>query len=157
MTGIIEESANFREFLCKTNIFLPGNLVRKCVIAVALACLAVAVVCATAHAQAPNPFKIAAEHAQKAVDAKDLAQIHLHLHHVLNCLEGSRGRDYKNVADNPCTGKGALQTLPKHSADLVRAEKAIAIARVAVTLHDTKPAHYAAQAVRAILTESKQK
>ncbi len=157
MNCIVDESAKPREFFCKTDILLPGNLVRKCLIAIALSCLAVAVVCATAHAQAPNPFNTAAEHAQKAVDAKDLAQIHLHLHHVLNCLEGSRGRDYKNVADNPCSGKGALQTLPKHSADLVRAEKAIAIARVAVTLHDTAPAHYAAKAVHAILTEGKQK
>ena len=112
---------------------------------------------ATAYAQAPNPFSTAAEHAGKAADAKDLTAIHLHLQHVLNCLEGSTGRDYKKVADNPCTGKGALQTLPMGSANLVRSQKAIALARVGVTLHDVPPSHYVAQAVHAILTEEQQR
>lgn len=72
---------------------------------------------------------------------------------MLNCLEGSTGPDYKEVAGNPCTGKGALQTLPEHSANRVRAQKAVALARVGVTLHDLPPAHYVAQAIHAILTE----
>ena len=82
--------------------------------------------------------------------------IHQHLQYVLNCLEGPIGTDYKEVAGNPCTGSGALQTLPEHSADRVRAQKAIALARVGVTLHDVPPGHYVAQAIHAILIEDQQ-
>ena len=108
-------------------------------------------------AHASNPFETAAEHAGMAARARQLSMIHLHLQHVLNCLEGSRGRDFRKVADNPCTGSGALQTLPTHSANRIRARKAIALARVGITLHDFFPAHYLAQAIHAILAESKAK
>ncbi len=157
MNGIIHESANSREFLRRTGTLLTNTTVRTYLIAGAMSCLAVALLYASAYAQAPDPFSTAAEHAAKAADAKDLTEIHLHLQHVLNCLEGSTGRDYKKVADNPCTGKGALQTLPKGSANLVRSQKAIAIARVGVTLHDVPPAHYVAKAIHAILTEEQQR
>ena len=92
-----------------------------------------------------------------AARSRQLSQIHLHLQHVLNCLEGSKGRDYREVAGNPCTGDGALQTLPARSANRIRARKAIALARVGITLHDFLPAHYLAQAIHAILTESRAK
>jgi len=108
---------------------------------------------AFAEAQEASPFATAAKHAGMAAQAKDLATIHLHLQHVLNCLEGSIGSDYKEVVGNPCTGSGALQALPEHSANRIRAQKAIALARVGVTLHDLPPAHYVAQAIHAILTE----
>ncbi len=157
MNGIIHESASPGDFLRKKGALLTNTAVRECLIAVVMSCLAVALIFANAHAQTPNPFSTAAEHAAKAADAKGLTEIHLHLQHVLNCLEGSTGRDYKKVADNPCTGKGALKTLPKGSANLVRSQKAIAITRVGVTLHDVPPAHYVAKAVHAILTEDRQR
>ncbi len=120
---------------------------------VAVGFLALGTFLTSASSQPISPFRTAAEHAGMAAAAKQLPGIHQHLQHVLNCLEGSNGRDFKGVADNPCTDKGALQTLPKGSANFVRAEKAIALARVGVTLHDTLPAHYVAQAIHAILTE----
>jgi len=116
--------------------------------------MAICMTPATGHTQTPDLFLTAAEHAGLAAEAKELAEIRLHLQHVLNCLEGSKGRDYKKALGNPCTGQGALQSLPKGSADRVRAQKAIALARVAVTLHHVPPAHYVAQAVNAILRES---
>jgi len=97
---------------------------------------------------------MAAVHAAMAVESKEVAAIHLHLQHVLNCLEGEGGEDYRAVPGNPCSGPGALQTLPEHSADRVRSQKAIALAKVGVTLHDVPPAHYVAEAIHAILTES---
>ena len=108
-------------------------------------------------AHASDEFEIAAEHAGMAARARQLSMIHLHLQHVLNCLEGSKGRDYREVSGNPCTGVGALQTLPARSANGVRARKAIALAQVGITLHDFLPAHYLAQAIYAILIESKAK
>lgn len=157
MNGTNNKPVNHREFRRKPSIVLTNTAVSGCLVAAVMSWLAVVVLFATAYAQAPNPFSTAAEHAGKAADAKDLTAIHLHLQHVLNCLEGSTGRDYKKVADNPCTGKGALQTLPMGSANLVRSQKAIALARVGVTLHDVPPSHYVAQAVHAILTEEQQR
>ncbi len=112
-----------------------------------------AVMAVVAHAQTSNPFATAAVHARLAAQAKQLAAIHEHLQHVLNCLEGPSGPDYKQVAGNPCPGPGALQTLPEQAANRVRAQKAIALAKVGVTLHDVPPAHYLALAIHAILTE----
>ena len=123
---------------------------------VAVSTLVVGVLPTAAYGQTPNPFSTAAEHAGMAAEAEDLTEIHQHLQHVLNCLEGSTGQDYRKVPGNPCAGKGALQTLPRDSANRVRAQKAIALARVGVTVHDVPPAHYVAQAVHAILTEDQQ-
>ncbi len=130
---------------------------RKHLAIVALGILLLGTIPATAGAQATTPFSTAAEHAGMAVRAEQIKEIHEHLQHVLNCLEGSTGKDFKASAGNPCMGKGALQTLPKGSANLVRARKAIALARVGVTLHDVPPAHYVAQAIQAILTEDQQR
>jgi hypothetical protein len=106
-----------------------------------------------ADTQGPSPFVLATKYAGIAAQAKQLALIHQHLQYVLNCLEGPTGPDYKEAAGNPCTGPGALQTLPEGSANRVRAQKAIALARVGVTLHDVSPAHYVAQAIHDILIE----
>jgi len=35
-----------------------------------------------------------------------LAGVQLHLHHVLNCLEGTGGADFFAAAGNPCQGQG---------------------------------------------------
>jgi hypothetical protein len=56
---------------------------------------------------------------------------------------------------DPCNDRGALTTLKKGTPDLVRADNAIALARVGVNLKDEKPARFVAQAVYAILSESK--
>ena len=157
MKGITDEPAGHWEFLKKTGVLLAWTAVRNYLIALAVTALVLAGISATVSAQTPNPFSTAAEHAGMAAQAKELAEIHLHLHHVLNCLEGSSGRDYKKVPSNPCTGKGALQTLPKGSTNLVRAHKAIDLARIGVTLQDVQPAHYVAQAVHAILTEEQER
>jgi hypothetical protein len=115
------------------------------------------VMSAATNAQTPGPFFSAAEQARLAAQAKQLTAIHRHLQHVLNCLEGPTGQDYKQSVDNPCSGEGAFQTLPEHSANRVRAQKASALARLGVTLHDVPPAHYVALAIHAILTEEQKK
>jgi hypothetical protein len=134
--------------------FHTGFQLRRRVIAglLATACLSGLSV---ANAQARDPYRIAAIHAGYAAQAKSVPLVHLHMQHVLNCLEGRGGRDYRAGAGDPCGGRGALATLPGHSADRVRANKSIILARVGVTLHHPGPAHYVAAAVHAILTESR--
>ncbi|MBU6493912.1 MAG: hypothetical protein KGQ45_14165 [Burkholderiales bacterium] len=108
------------------------------------------------HAEAGvrDPYRIAAEHAGLAAEARSVAAIHQHLQHVLNCLEGRDGQDFNALAGDPCGGSSALATLPNSSADHVRASKAIALARVGITLHHMAPSHYVAAAVHAILIEN---
>lgn len=102
-----------------------------------------------------DPYETAIEHAKLAVKAGTLEAVQMHLHHVLNCLEGEHGKDFDAAAGNPCNGRGALETLKKGTANWIRANNSIALARVGVILHDEKPAHYVAEAVLAILSESK--
>ena len=82
-----------------------------------------------ADAAQENAFATAAAQAGIAADAKQLSEIHERLQFVLNCLEGAKGQDYKEPAANPCSGKGALETLPEKSANRIRAGKAITLAQ----------------------------
>jgi|SRR5690242_14407124 len=109
---------------------------------------------ATIH-QPSDPFQTAMKHAEMAVNAKSLKEVQMHLHHVLNCLEGKSGKDYNASFGDPCNGHGALETLKKGQPDRARADNAIALAQVGVKLQDEKPAQLVAQAVYAILSESK--
>jgi hypothetical protein len=108
---------------------------------------------ASGSSAAPPPFELATEHAGLAAKAVTVTAIHEHLQRTLNCLEGNSGQDFKPTPGNPCTGRGAVEMLPKDSADLIRTQKSIVLARVGVTLHDRAPAHYVAEAIHAILTE----
>ncbi len=106
----------------------------------------------SAHKHSGDPYETAIDHAKLAVEAKTLDATQMHLHHVLNCLEGQTGQDFDAAAGNPCNGLGALDSLKKGTADWLRANNSIALARVGVTLHDEKPAHFVAEAVLAILS-----
>ncbi|EQD53437.1 secreted protein [mine drainage metagenome] len=51
-------------------------------------------------------IRVAGIHAGLAVDMHRVALIHLHLHHVINCLVGVQGRPFDPQAGNPCKGLG---------------------------------------------------
>ena len=87
--------------------------------------------------------------------AKDLKMIQMHLHHVLNCLEGKTGKDFDASFGNPCNGQGALETLKKDSPNWIRTNNSITLAKVGVKLQDEKPTRLVAEAVYAILSEGK--
>jgi len=57
---------------------------------------------------AKDEVSIAATHANYSSQSKDIAGVHLHLHHVLNCLVGSDDDGFDAGAGNPCQGKGAI-------------------------------------------------
>ena len=52
----------------------------------------------------------AAMHAGLAAKAANIDGVHMHMHHALNCLEGSGGSDYDASNANPCakSGSGAI-------------------------------------------------
>ena len=55
--------------------------------------------------------RTAAAHAGMALGAAHLAGVHMHLHHVLNCLVGPGGAAFDAKALDPCKGmgKGAIR------------------------------------------------
>lgn len=49
-------------------------------------------------------------HAELAAQASDLAGVHMHLHHTVNCLVGPNGKGFDAKELNPCAnaGNGAI-------------------------------------------------
>ena len=72
------------------------------------------VVCASVAAQAAPDVRAeittAATHANLAAKAGTVDMVHTHLHHVVNCLVGPKGKDFDSEAANPCAklGNGAI-------------------------------------------------
>jgi hypothetical protein len=52
----------------------------------------------------------AAQHAGLAAQASDIAGVHMHLHHTVNCLVGPSGAGFDAKELNPCanSGNGAI-------------------------------------------------
>jgi hypothetical protein len=48
----------------------------------------------------------AGEHAEYAGEATNIAEVHLHLHHALNCLVGPKGAGFDKSQMNPCVNSG---------------------------------------------------
>jgi hypothetical protein len=55
---------------------------------------------------ASNGLKTALTHAGFAASYDAVAEVEMHLHHVVNCLEGDSGKNYHKDAGNPCMGQG---------------------------------------------------
>lgn len=55
-------------------------------------------------------ISIATDHAGYALASQNLDGVRMHLHHVLNCLEGPKGKNFDRVVENPCSsaGNGAI-------------------------------------------------
>ena len=64
---------------------------------------------ASTAATSPNPdqeIATALQHAGMSAGSTTLADVHMHLHHVINCLVGPAGKDYDSTAEDPCKGQG---------------------------------------------------
>jgi hypothetical protein len=76
----------------------------------------------------------AATHAGLAAQANDIATVHTHLHHTVNCLVGPGGAGFDSKELNPCanTGNGAIpdsgnpQTKQELEAALAKANSGLA-------------------------------
>lgn len=51
-------------------------------------------------------LRTAATHATNAATSEAARSVREHLTHVVNCLEGPRGRNYSQAEGNPCQGQG---------------------------------------------------
>jgi hypothetical protein len=108
-----------------------------------------------AAANGSKEVQTAIEHAGFASNAKTTDQVHLHLHHVINCLVGPKGEDYYAAAGDPCKGEGggALNDV-RNPAQQKYLQQALALAKTGVTISHQPPARNVAIAVNDLLQEA---
>lgn len=105
-----------------------------------------------AAADAASEVHTAVQHAKYAHKGNDAETVHLHLHHVINCLVGPNGGEaYDPAAGDPCKGQGggALNDLASGSAAAMPLEQALALAKIGVDVQS----HAAAQKIAAAVTD----
>ncbi|HSN17431.1 MAG TPA: hypothetical protein VLV87_04405 [Gammaproteobacteria bacterium] len=91
----------------------------------------------------------AAMHAEHAYQAGEVPELHDHLHHVINCLEGTHGPDFDAHTENPCAhmGKGALNDVPADSDAHRELAQALSDAKNGLAKTTVKDAHADAKKV----------
>lgn len=114
-----------------------------------LACLALAP--ATVLADGPQAIATAAQHAGLAAGSADIAMVHRHLHHVLNCLVGPEGEGFDQAAGNPCMQAGGAIPQTADAAMKEKLGKAAADATAAIANTDLAAAQAAATAIQRAL------
>jgi len=84
-------------------------------------------------------------HAQLAAGASDLAGVHMHLHHTVNCLVGPGGKGFDAKEMNPCAnaGNGAIPDT-KDPARLKVLNDAVVLAESGISDDDLTAARKAA-------------
>ena len=102
---------------------------------------------------AGSEINTAIQHSGFASHVKTTDKVHLHLHHVVNCLVGPHGKGFYPAAGNPCQGEGngALNDLsgqPKVKSEL---ERALHEAETGLREKGFETAHRTAERVRKTL------
>lgn len=94
----------------------------------------------------------AAMHAGLAAQATDLAGVHTHLHHAVNCLVGPAGSGYDGKEMNPCanSGSGAISDTTNASTKR-KLEDALAKANSGIAATDLASAQNDASATATML------
>ncbi|HEY2068808.1 MAG TPA: hypothetical protein VGG48_04575 [Rhizomicrobium sp.] len=89
---------------------------------------------AAAWADLAGEVVTAAQHADYAASATDIATVHAHLHHTLNCLVGPGGDGFDAKEINPCagSGKGAIPDAANDAAKLKVLKSAATNAQVGI-------------------------
>ena len=107
---------------------------------------------ASAASGAANPdqeISTALQHAGMSAGSSTIADVHNHLHHVLNCLEGPSGQDYDSTAENPCKGQGsgAINDVQNKSKERKELDDAVKEANKGLKENDLKKAQKYAKKV----------
>ena len=105
-----------------------------------------------ARADVNSETATAATHADLAAGASDVAGVHAHLHHALNCLVGPNGKGFDAKELNPCANNGT-GAIPD-TADAARKktlEAAADKARAGIAATDLKTAQKDASEVGSML------
>ena len=99
-----------------------------------------------------NEISTAIDHAEFSVKANDVATLHLHLHHVVNCLVGENGKQFYAEAGDPCKGMGNGAINDAKNATLkTRLESILAEAEKGLNEKEFTRAHKTASQVKRML------
>jgi hypothetical protein len=95
----------------------------------------------------------AAQHAGFAAKATDMKMTQMHLHHVVNCLVGPKGKGFDTTNANPCKdqGNGAIPDT-KDSKQKKALQTALAKANAGLKAKDMAAAQKDATDAQALLT-----
>ncbi|HET7921623.1 MAG TPA: hypothetical protein VFM15_02600 [Gammaproteobacteria bacterium] len=101
---------------------------------------------AIAAGDASKQISTATAHAKMAAATKDIGMIHAHLHHVINCLVGPKGKRFDAKAEDPCKGMGNGAISDFAGPPAARAKLQMAVRTAESGIHDAryKGAHDAA-------------
>lgn len=114
-----------------------------------LACLALGPT--TGLADGPQAIATAAQHAGLAAGSADIAMVHRHLQHVLNCLAGAEGEGFDQAAGNPCMQAGGAIPQTADAAAKEMLTKQAADAKAAIANTDLAASQAAAAAIQKAL------
>lgn len=108
---------------------------------------------ASAQTGASTEISTAHAHALMAQSATNLAMAHTHLHHVINCLVGSKGAGFDAAAGDPCKsqGNGAIPDSSSNAALDAKLKTALAQAEAGLKTTELAAAHKDAAKVAATL------
>jgi hypothetical protein len=108
---------------------------------------------ARADADPAKEMATAATHAGLAAKATDMKGTQMHLHHVVNCLVGPKGKGFDESAGNPCKdqGTGAIPDT-KDAAQKKVLQHALNRARAGLAAKDMAAAQKDATTAQSILT-----
>ena len=78
-----------------------------------------------------------------------LEDVHMHLHHVINCLVGPSGQGYDATAEDPCKGQGtgAINDVDNKSKQRKKLDEAVKNAKEGLKENDMKKAQKEAKEV----------
>ncbi|MCE9649839.1 MAG: hypothetical protein K8R18_09480 [Parvibaculum sp.] len=85
--------------------------------------------------QLDKEIAAAAQHAGLAAQGGDIAEVHTHLHHTINCLVGPKGEGFAPKEMNPCSalGNGAIPDAAEGQKKSLKAALVVANKGVAET------------------------
>ncbi len=108
---------------------------------------------AATESTAHKEIRTAAQHAEFAAKAKNADGVHLHLHHVINCLVGPNGDGFDIAAGDPCAkmGKGAMPDASGSQATEGLLDQSLSLARIGLRTEDYRSTQAVAVAARDLL------
>lgn len=100
-------------------------------------------------ANADQEIATALQHAGMSAGSSKLEDVHAHLHHVINCIEGPSGQGYDSSAENPCKGQGtgAINDVANKSKERKELDEAVEDANKGLKENDLKKAQKHAKKV----------
>jgi hypothetical protein len=114
--------------------------------AAAAALIAAPALIAPAMADVASEISIGQNHAGMAATATDIAKVHMHLQHAVNCMVGPSGSGFDAAPGNPCAkaGNGAIPD-SMDSAQKAKLQNAVSTAQAGIASTDLAAAQKDAQ------------